>query len=93
MHSSSKSKIVINSQQERAATTRSQGKGQADCRGVATDLDEFARLSSLLQGAAHLVRGEVEGGVAGSDVLLDRLDAGAVALLESLDGLENHLRV
>ena len=39
------------------------------------------------------MRGEVEGGVARSDVLLDSLDAGAVALLESLDGLENHLRV
>ena len=55
-------------------------------------LDELAGLSSLLQGAAHLVRGEVERGVARSDVLLDRLDAGAVALLQSLYGLENHLR-
>ena len=58
---------------------------------TATHLDEFPGLSSLLEGAAHLVRGEVEGGVAASDVLLDRLDAGAVALLESLDGLEHHL--
>ena len=54
-------------------------------------LDELARLGSLLEGAAHLMRGEVKGGVAGSDVLLDRLDAGAVALLQGLDGLEHHL--
>ena len=56
-----------------------------------TYLDELAALSPLLERAAHLVRGEVEGGVARSDVLLDRLDAGAVALLKSLDGLEHHL--
>ena len=59
---------------------------------LASYLDELARLSSLLEGAAHLVRGEVEGGVARSDVLLDRLDARAVALLQSLDCLEAHLR-
>ena len=72
-------------------TTRRQGKSKAECRGVESDLDEFSCLRSLLEGAAHLVRGEVEGGVARSDVLLDRLDARAVALLESLDGFENHL--
>ena len=55
-------------------------------------LDKLAGLGSLLEGATHLVRGEVEGGVARSDMLLDRLDAGAVALLEGFDGLEDHLR-
>ena len=55
-------------------------------------LDEFASLNPLLEGAAHLVRREVEGRVGGGDALLDGLDGGSVPLLEGLDGIEYHLQ-
>ena len=55
-------------------------------------LDELAGLDSLLEGAAHLVRGEVEGRVGGGDALLDGLDGRSIPLLEGLDGIEYHLR-
>ena len=54
-------------------------------------LDELAGFHTLLEGGAELVGEEVEGRVGGSDVLLDGLHARAVALLQSLDGLQRHL--
>lgn len=58
---------------------------------AASNLDKLPRLDSLLEGTAHLVWREVYRGIGGSDVLLDCLDTGAVALLEGLDSHEHHL--
>lgn len=57
-----------------------------------SNLDEFARLCSFLEGASHLVRSEVEGRVCGGDVLFDGLDRRPVPFLQGLDGIEYHLR-
>ena len=61
-------------------------------KAVTSHLDKLAGLHSLLEGAAHLVRREVEGRVGGGDALLDGLDGGSVPLLEGLDGVEYHLQ-
>lgn len=55
-------------------------------------LDKFSGLGALLESGSHLVWGERDVRVDGYDVLFDRLNTGAVALLEGLDGFKNHLR-
>ena len=59
---------------------------------LSSHLDELAGLDALLESATHLMGGEVERRVGCSNMLLDRLDAGPVALLQGFDGLEHHLR-
>lgn len=67
------------------------GSDEASKECLHFHLDKLARLCAFFESAPELVRSKHQFWVGGDDVLFDGLHARTVALLHSLDGLEDHL--
>lgn len=66
-------------------------KRRNQASSVCIHLDKLAGLRAFFQSAPELVRSEHQFWVGGDDVLFDGLHARTIALLQGLDGLEDHL--